>query len=168
MMTVDRFRRVVDMGLYTLILTTSPAMHSRCNSSPPTPPGRHKGLLTRAVSWLMISALLGMLVMPMSGVFASPADGVTLVTICTDHGTAQIALDAEGKSVPLEKQHHHGRACPFCLSHSGDAPLPAMAAQPALPADLGREIDGPVPAGIVPEPVFLTGRQTRAPPAPLV
>ena len=129
--------------------------------------GHSKGVLERAVSWLVIAALLGMMVMPMAGALAGPAGGVTLVTVCTDHGTEEIALDAEGKSVPLEKQHHHGRACPFCLSHSGDAPLPVAAAQPALPADTGREVSVPVPPGIVPEPVFLTGRQTRAPPPAL-
>ena len=120
--------------------------------------------LARVVSWLVISALLGLMVMPLAGAFAQPAPGVSLVTICTDHGTEQIALDAEGRSVPLEK-HQHGRACPLCLSHSGNALLPAAAPLAPLPLDFGREVVAPAPAGIVPEPVILTGRQSRAPPA---
>ena len=122
----------------------------------------------RAVSWLVISALLGMLVMPMTGVCAGPVGDITLVTVCTEHGTKEVALDSEGKSVPLEKQHDHGRACPFCLSHSGDVPLPQAERSLVLPPVSGRMLAVPVPAGIVPEPVFLTGRQTRAPPAVIV
>ena len=148
----------------TIDATPGKAMSFRRTRSSTASSGRRQGLLARAVSWLVISALLGVLVMPMAGAFAAPA-GATLVTICTDHGTERIALDAEGKSVPLEKPGHHGHFCPFCASHSGDAPLPVAAALPGLPTDAGRAVSVPVPAGIVPEPVFLTGRQTRAPPA---
>lgn len=148
-------------------MISRPAMPFRRPASPPAPSGHPQGVLARAVSWLVIAALLAMTAMPMSGALAGPPDGITLVTVCTDRGTKEIALDSEGKSVPLEKQHHHGRACPFCLSHSGDAPLPVAAAVPVLPMESGREIAVPVPAGIVPAPVFLTGRQTRAPPSAL-
>ena len=117
-----------------------------------------------AVSWLMISALLGVLLMPMTAATAGSHDGVTLVTVCTDTGPRQVALDDEGNSVPLETAHHHGCFCPFCLSHSAAAPPPLPAALSMLPVDSGREIGIPVPVGIFPEAVFLTDRQSRAPP----
>ena len=139
-------------------------MSSRRTHSASASTGRRKGGLAQAVSWLVISALLGMMVMPLTGALAGPAASVTLVAICTEHGTEQIALDTEGKSVPLEKQHHHGRACPFCLSYSGGVPLPTAAQFSARPMELGRETVVPVPTGIAPKPVFLTGRQPRAPP----
>ena len=145
-------------------MITDPAMSFRSHHSVAPPRGRRQGLLARAVSWLVVAALLGMMVMPMAGAFAGPAAGVTLVTICSDHGIEQIALDAEGKTVPLQKAHQHQRACPFCLSHSGGATLPAGVATLAPPLLFGQERAGPARPGIVPEPVFLSGRQTRAPP----
>ena len=138
-------------------------MRFRTHNPPHAPFGRLKGLLARAVSWLVISALLSTLVLPLTEALAAQASGITLVAICTEHGTEQIALDSEGKSVPLEK-HHHGRACPFCLSHSGNASLPATTLLPVLPMNLGQTVAVPVPSGIAPEPIFLTGRQPRAPP----
>ena len=141
-----------------------PAMRFCTHNPPHAPSGRPKGLLARAVSWLVISALLSTLVLPLTEALAAQASGITLVAICTEHGTEQIALDSEGKSVPLEKQHHHGRACPFCLSHPGNASLPAATLLPVLPMNLGRTVAVPVPSGIAPEPIFLTGRQPRAPP----
>ncbi len=139
-------------------------MRFHAHNPPHAPSGRPKGLLARAVSWLVISALLSTMVMPLTEALAAQASGITLVAICTEHGTEQIALDSEGKSVPLEKHHHHGRACPFCISHSGNASLPAATLLPVLPMNLGRTVAVPVPSGIAPEPIFLTCRQPRAPP----
>ncbi len=145
-------------------MITDPAMSFRPPRSVSAPHGRRQGLLARAVSWLVVTALLGMMVMPIAGAFAGPAAGVTLVTICSDHGIEQIALDAEGKTVPLQKAHQHQRACPFCLSHSGGMTLPAGVALSAPPLVFGQEGAVPARPGIIPEPIFLSGRQTRAPP----
>jgi hypothetical protein len=142
-------------------------MGIRRSHNSPTIFGRLRGLPARVLAWLTIAALLGAMVMPLTGAFAAPADGVTLVTVCTDHGIRQVALDDEGQSIPLEKAHHHHRACPFCLSHAGSVILPAgvaVSAPSAVAIDRTRVY---TPAGIVPEPVFLSGRPTRAPPAPV-
>ena len=131
-------------------------------------PSRASFRRRRMVACLVILALLGVLLMPMTGAFAAWPEGVTLVTVCTDHGAQLVALDDEGESVPLKKAHDHGRACPFCLSYSGGvlAALPTVLL--VLPVASGREIGVPMPAGIFPEAVFLTGRQSRAPPAAML
>ena len=139
-------------------------MSFRRTRSASAPPSRRQGLLTRAVSWLVTAALLSMMVIPMAGAFPGPSAGVTLVTICSDHGVEQIALDAEGKSVPLQKAHQHHRACPFCLSHAGGVTLPVGVAVSAPPLEFGQKVAVPIQPGIAHKPIFLTGRQTRAPP----
>ncbi|MEI6560145.1 MAG: DUF2946 family protein [Rhodospirillaceae bacterium] len=142
-------------------------MMCRSTRSRATPSGRLRALPARAVVWLVIAALLGMMVMPMTGTLAGPIGGVTLITVCTEHGAEPIALDREGRSVPFEKLHQHDRPCPFCLSQAGSVPLPVAAGPLPAPADAGQRA-GIIPAAaiIIPAPLFLTGRQTRAPPAP--
>ena len=127
--------------------------------------GRRARPLARAVSWLTVLALLAMMVMPLAGALAGPANGATLVTICSDHGIEQIALDAEGRSIPLQKAHHHHRACPFCVSHAGAAPLPAAVVVPAPLPPADSQVAEFADIGFVPPPLFLSGRETRAPPA---
>ena len=130
--------------------------------------GRRARPLARAVSWLATLALLAMMVMPLAGALAGPANGATLVTICSDHGIEQVALDAEGRSIPLQKAHHHHRACPFCVSHSGAAPLPTAVIVPTPLSPAGITAVEFADSGFVPAPVFLSGRETRAPPAPVI
>ncbi len=114
-----------------------------------------------ATTWLAITGLLGLLVMPMVGV-ADGADGVTLITACTDDGPTVIALDGTGRSVPVP-QHHHGTACPFCTSHAGYAAIPQQ--QPVLfQTAFGSIHRLTLPVGVVPKDFFLTGCQSRAPP----
>lgn len=113
------------------------------------------------VVWLVITALLGLLAMPVT--FGSGTAGTTLVTVCTDDGLRQVALDADGKSVPLPKPHH-GKTCPFCSVHAGYVlPPPAASALPVavqtVPADRWTE-----DAAFQPGRHFLIGRPSRAPP----
>jgi len=124
--------------------------------------------VARAVVWLMIAVLAGLPLMPMGGLVALRGD-VTLVTVCTEDGVRQVALDAEGKSVPLHRSvAHHGGMCPFCVGHDGFAMPPPVADAPG-PVLAGRDLPGLRPtAGDLPRPHFLTGRHSRAPPVAIV
>ncbi|CAH2602511.1 conserved protein of unknown function [Rhodovastum atsumiense] len=109
-------------------------------------------------SWPARVALLALLLMPLlRGLQAPSGEGLT-VTICTEHGAEEVALDADGAKLPPA-----GKACWFCIAHPGwmvagvpDPPPPRRVVLTQLAA--------PMPAGIVARRDFLLGRRTRAPP----
>jgi len=141
---------------------------SRCRARPlSTPSRRFRRPLVRGVSWLVIAALLGLLVMPMAAV-AGPA-GAGVVSICTAHGPEPMTVDADGRAVPLEKQQGRtGSACPFCTAHAGYTVPPPLALLPVPALAAGREGRPAAASPIVPRCYVLTGHPSRAPPFPAV
>jgi len=106
----------------------------------------------------VITALLGLLAMPMAG----GVDGVTLVTACTNDGTQTIAVEGDGQSVPVP-QAPHKSPCPFCLAHAVFALASSQQVMP-MPDTKGVMLRPIFPVGVTPRVLFLVGRQSRAPP----
>jgi hypothetical protein len=111
---------------------------------------------------LVITALLGVLTLPAA--VAAEAAGITLVTVCSEDGAHLVALDDNGVSVPLPKSHC-GKVCACCLPGVGTSLLPAGAAVLSVPLLAGAPLRRSWETARLPEPHFLIGRPTRAPPA---
>ncbi len=115
-------------------------------------------LAARAVSWLTIFGLLGLLAMPMMG----DAGGASVMSVCTDQGDVQVLLYRQGQPVPPQPGHHH-QACPFCLAHGGFTLLPTLASLPAAPVATGAAVVA-FPQAVVARLLFLSAHRSRAPP----
>jgi len=125
-----------------------------------------KGLVTRLACRLAIAGVLCLLLAPVLHLVAAAEEGgAELVVLCTDHGMEQFVLDSEGKPVPLHKAGHHICACCLIAPDQGDqAMLGVSVAPPEGPVRVAA-IRAVVPAAVFPERHFLSGRESRAPPA---
>ena len=124
-----------------------------------------KELVARLAARLAIAGVLCLLLAPVLRVASAAEDGTyLLVTVCTDHGVEQRAVDAAGNPVPADKIHHHVCAC--CLAapdQSDQAVLVIGVEAPAAPARVaGSRLV--YLAAVFPERHFLDDRGSRAPP----
>ena len=141
-------------------------MKRRRTSLPATRRRRLWRPLMHALNWLVIVALVGLLVMPVA--LAGPA-GAGLITICTAEGPERIALDVNGRAIPLEKPRGGpGSICAFCAAHPGYTVPPPLVALLPPPDTAAPALGSAGSSGFVAKPDGLTGHRSRAPPQPAV
>lgn len=115
----------------------------------------------RWLTALLLSLLLAVTSVTMAVArLAEPmAPGLTL-TLCSDQGTVEVALDANGNPVP---PHQH--LCPDCLAGHAAFDLPPAAGQPNPPKAQSARIALPNPSHLAGRPA--PASSARAPPARL-
>ena len=123
---------------------------------------------TPAIIALMTASVLGLLLLPLTGLVIDITGNSALTTICTDRGLQQVALDSDGSPVPAKGHGQNVRLCPLCLLHSDTPVVSGIGYELAAPFLLAVEAPQAVPAIAEPWQEFLTGRPARASPAAIV
>lgn len=141
-------------------------MNDNHHSARPWLSGFRKGPVSMLACRLALAGLICLLMVPVLRVFAMAGDGgPELAAICTDHGMVRLTVDAEGRTVPAQEAGHPCACCVVAPDHQTDQ---AALVAGVAPAGVSGTVDGvriQYPSGVFPERHFLSGRQSRAPPA---
>lgn len=125
-----------------------------------------KGAVADIALGLLLIGVFCLLLSPMLGIAAAAAsDGAIAVAVCTDKGVEQVTLDAEGNPVPAHASKNHVCACCLAAPDYGIGSALTSRAPLAVPPDGTKAIRPVFPATVYPKQHFLSGRESRAPPA---